>query len=206
MDKYVNTYNIKVVSDKATFENVGEYKAEIIEGNGTRTMKLTIVMNEVETENSQLVYDSETFLPIESFINMKLGETDIRIESHYKKGSIELTAITPNGTYKKKLKNKGIIYDNLQVYDLISKLDFTKEKKYIINILNIQTSVIEEYEVSYCCLEDVKIHGNVYSCSRLSLSKVIDCTEKQFLLYSNCSDRKLIKAINKGQVLEYTGN
>lgn len=206
MYKNTNTYNIKVVSDKATYENIGVYKIEIIEGNGIRTVKSTIVMEEVEIENNQVVCDSESLLPIESQISMKLGEIDINLESLYKKNSIELVAKTQKGTHKKKLKIKDIIYDNLQVYDLIGKLDFTKEKKYSVNILNLKTSIIEEYEVSYCCLEDVTIGDKVYPCSRLSLSKVIDCTEKQFLLYSNYSNRKLIKAVNKGQVLEYLGN
>ncbi|NLZ34883.1 MAG: DUF1533 domain-containing protein [Clostridiales bacterium] len=178
---YKNTYiyNIKVVSDKAAYEKVGEYKVEIVEENGIRTVKSTVVINGTELESNQVLYNSESLLPIKSQVFTKFGDMDINIECHYKKNSIELVAKTPKGIYKKKLKNRDNIYDNLQVYDLVSKLDFTNEQRHKINILNIKTSIVEEYEISYCCLEEVRLGDKVYSCSRLSLSKVIDCTEKR---------------------------
>lgn len=203
MNKDVSTYNIKMISDKATYEKVGEYRVETLEEHGIRTIESTILINDVQIEKNQVICNSESLIPIESQIFIKNGDMDIILQSYYKKNTVELLAKTPKGLHKKKLKTKEIPYDNLQVYDLIGKLDFTKQKKYRLSILNIHTSVTEDYEVLYCCAEEVKLGSKVYPCIRLSLSKVIDCTEKQFLLYLDCNDRRLIRAINKGQILEY---
>ncbi|WP_163195729.1 hemoblobin-interacting domain-containing protein [Clostridium thermarum] len=89
---YKNTYiyNIKVVSDKAAYEKVGEYKVEIVEENGIRTVKSTVVINGTELESNQVLYNSESLLPIKSQVFTKFGDMDINIECHYKKGAVAL--------------------------------------------------------------------------------------------------------------------
>ncbi|MGG7178445.1 hypothetical protein ACQPU1_12660 [Clostridium paraputrificum] len=205
MYKSIDVYDLKVISDKAIYEKVGEYSVEITDDNEIRRIKSNVRVDNVDLENSLVCCDSNSLIPIESEFITKISDTDVTLKCTYKKKSIELTANTPKGTFKKKLKNNIIIYDNLQVYDLIGKLDYEKSQEYKVNILNIQTSIMEEYKVSYCCLEDVKLNEKTYPCIRVALCKSIDCTEKQFLLYSDTEDRKLIRAINKGQVLEYSG-
>jgi len=199
----VSLYQIKALDDNNEIHIIGTLKLAVEQRNKEMYMQNIVTINDIVFEKSESICDAETLLPIKTKTEYNIEGNNISVQSEYSSSHIKMTAVTPKGTQKKKVKNESGVYDNIQVYQLVRALDFGKSKKHTTKIMCPQTAMYEDYDIQYHCDETVEVNNKKYDCIRVSICKAVDNSGRQFLLYSKDENKKLIRTLAGGQIIEF---
>lgn len=198
-------YKLKNIKSDGDIDEIGEVKI-ISEIKGENCiLKYIKVINGIEVENSYVLFNNDTFIPIESRSKYKVNSVSIDIIANFSKKNVLLKGADSLGNNKKKkIKIKYDTIDIIQLYKIIEILYKKEENKISINILNNLLGDISELIVENCGKEIVNINDTEYRAIRIS---VLDknSNEKQFLLFSDDCNNILLKIFSGNTYMEYIG-
>lgn len=157
---------------------------------------------DVEVENSYVVYDKDTFKPIESFNKYIVKNEVVQYKSNFYKKSIKMQAKDPLGIKKRILSNKGMIFDSTQIYSLIKSLNFTDDNLLYLKIFSNILGKYEDCEIKFYGKEKLKINNVNYNALRISLNSLFS-NIPQFFLFSNDEDKILLRTMMNNEILEF---
>lgn len=198
-------YKLKNIKSDGDIDEIGEVKiiSEIKEENCI--LKYVKVINGIEVENSYVLFNNDTFIPIESRSEYKVNSVSIDIVANFSKKNVLLKGADSLGNNKKKkIKIKYDTIDIIQLYKIIEILYKKEENKISINILNNLLGDISELIVENCGKEIVNINDTEYRAIRISVSDK-NSNEKQFLLFSDDCNNILLKIFSGNTYMEYIG-
>ena len=198
-------YKLKNIKSDGDIDEIGEVKI-ISEIKGENCiLKYVKVINGIEVENSYVLFNNDTFIPIESRSEYKVNSVSIDIVSNFSKKNVLLKGADSLGNNKKKkIKIKYDTIDIIQLYKIIEILYKKEENKISINILNNLLGDISELIVENCGKEIVNINDTEYRAIRISVSDK-NSNEKQFLLFSDDCNNILLKIFSGNTYMEYIG-
>ena len=198
-------YKLKNIKSDGDIDEIGEVKI-ISEIKGENCiLKYVKVINGIEVENSYVLFNNDTFIPIESRSEYKVNSVSIDIVANFSKKNVLLKGAESLGNNKKKkIKIKYDTIDIIQLYKIIEILYKKEENKISINILNNLLGDISELIVENCGKEIVNINDTEYRAIRISVSDK-NSNEKQFLLFSDDCNNILLKIFSGNTYMEYIG-
>lgn len=198
-------YKLKNIKSDGDIDEIGEVKI-ISEIKGENCiLKYIKVINGIEVENSYVLFNNDTFIPIESRSKYKVNSVSIDIIANFSKKNVLLKGADSLGNNKKKkIKIKYDTIDIIQLYKIIEILYKKEENKISINILNNLLGDISELIVENCGKEIVNINDTEYRAIRISVSDK-NSNEKQFLLFSDDCNNILLKIFSGNTYMEYIG-
>jgi len=198
-------YKLKNIKSDGDIDEIGEVKI-ISEIKGENCiLKYVKVINGIEVENSYVLFNNDTFIPIESRSEYKVNSVSIDIVANFSKKNVLLKGADSLGNNKKKkIKIKYDTIDIIQLYKIIEILYKKEENKISINILNNLLGDISELIVENCGKEIVNINDTEYRAIRISVSDK-NSNEKQFLLFSDDCNNILLKIFSGNTYMEYIG-
>ena len=198
-------YKLKNIKSDGDIDEIGEVKI-ISEIKGENCiLKYVKVINGIEVENSYVLFNNDTFIPIESRSEYKVNSVSIDIVANFSKKNVLLKGADSVGNNKKKkIKIKYDTIDIIQLYKIIEILYKKEENKISINILNNLLGDISELIVENCGKEIVNINDTEYRAIRISVSDK-NSNEKQFLLFSDDCNNILLKIFSGNTYMEYIG-
>lgn len=198
-------YKLKNIKSDGDIDEIGEVKI-ISEIKGENCiLKYVKVINGIEVENSYVLFNNDTFIPIESRSEYKVNSVSIDIVANFSKKNVLLKGADSLGNNKKKkIKIKYDTIDIIQLYKIIEILYKKEENKISINILNNLLGDISELIVENCGKEIVNINDTEYRAIRISVSDK-NSNEKQFLLFSDDCNNILLKIFSGNTHMEYIG-
>lgn len=198
-------YKLKNIKSDGDIDEIGEVKI-ISEIKGENCiLKYVKVINGIEVENSYVLFNNDTFIPIESRSKYKVNSVSIDIVANFSKKNVLLKGADSLGNNKKKkIKIKYDTIDIIQLYKIIEILYKKEENKISINILNNLLGDISELIVENCGKEIVNINDTEYRAIRISVSDK-NSNEKQFLLFSDDCNNILLKIFSGNTYMEYIG-
>lgn len=198
-------YKLKNIKSDGDIDEIGEVKI-ISEIKGKNCiLKYVKVINGIEVENSYVLFNNDTFIPIESRSEYKVNSVSIDIVANFSKKNVLLKGADSLGNNKKKkIKIKYDTIDIIQLYKIIEILYKKEENKISINILNNLLGDISELIVENCGKEIVNINDTEYRAIRISVSDK-NSNEKQFLLFSDDCNNILLKIFSGNTYMEYIG-
>ena len=198
-------YKLKNIKSDGDIDEIGEVKI-ISEIKGENCiLKYGKVINGIEVENSYVLFNNDTFIPIESRSEYKVNSVSIDIVANFSKKNVLLKGADSLGNNKKKkIKIKYDTIDIIQLYKIIEILYKKEENKISINILNNLLGDISELIVENCGKEIVNINDTEYRAIRISVSDK-NSNEKQFLLFSDDCNNILLKIFSGNTYMEYIG-
>lgn len=198
-------YKLKNIKSDGDIDEIGEVKI-ISEIKGENCiLKYVKVINGIEVENSYVLFNNDTFIPIESRSEYKVNSVSIDIVANFSKKNVLLKGADSLGNNKKKkIKIKYDTIDIIQLYKIIEILYKKEENKISINILNNLLGDISELIVENCGKEMVNINDTEYRAIRISVSDK-NSNEKQFLLFSDDCNNILLKIFSGNTYMEYIG-
>ena len=198
-------YKLKNIKSDGDIDEIGEVKI-ISEIKGENCiLKYVKVINGIEVENSYVLFNNDTFIPIESRSEYKVNSVSIDIVANFSKKNVLLKGADSLGNNKKKkIKIKYDTIDIIQLYKIIEILYKKEENKISINILNNLLGDISELIVENCGKEIVNINDTEYRAIRISVSDK-NSNETQFLLFSDDCNNILLKIFSGNTYMEYIG-
>ena len=198
-------YKLKNIKSDGDIDEIGEVKI-ISEIKGENCiLKYVKVINGIEVENSYVLFNNDTFIPIESRSEYKVNSVSIDIVANFSKKNVLLKGADSLGNNKKKkIKIKYDTIDIIQLYKIIEILYKKEENKISITILTNLLGDISELIVENCGKEIVDINDTEYRAIRISVSDK-NSNEKQFLLFSDDCNNILLKIFSGNTYMEYIG-
>lgn len=198
-------YKLKNIKSDGDIDEIGEVKIISEIKGGNCILKYVKVINGIEVENSYVLFNNDTFIPIESRSEYKVNSVSIDIVANFSKKNVLLKGADSLGNNKKKkIKIKYDTIDIIQLYKIIEILYKKEENKISINILNNLLGDISELIVENCGKEIVNINDTEYRAIRISVSDK-NSNEKQFLLFSDDCNNILLKIFSGNTYMEYIG-
>lgn len=199
----LNLYNIKRITENIEETNViGKLKVCFESVDNKEKITTTKIINNIEVENSYVVYDKDTFKPIESFNKYTIENGVIEYKANFSKKSIKMKAKDPVGLKRRILSNEDKIFDNIQIYSLMKTLNFSNDDILCLKIFSNILGRYEDCEIKFYGKEKLEINGINYNAVRISLT-LLFCNVSQFFLFSDDKDKTLLKTIIGNEILEF---
>lgn len=198
-----NTYTMKIRQEDGRIKNIGSMELRIEHNDTTTKFISNINIDSIKYNEMNITEaDNETLEPSNSCIEWHSDNIGAKLTVSYKRRHVLLVANTGTDEHSKKVPFTGSIFDSMQLLFVIRCLDFAETDVFNIEVLSGVIGTISEVVVRYIGEEVFEKDNEQIKCIRISLESSIEQKSRQFLLYSACEKRELIRWTRGNQCIE----